>query len=407
MIAHREYTLPNAAAMLNEFTLGSPLSSRAYLEFMVETETLHANGLKAEVTRIPWLEIPGVASCYFAVEPAECQLGWVWEKGLKADRMIARIRELPPGRYFLQYTWDAAAGIFDAYVNGHPLRVAGTLGTPWAMGVHGKASAADGAMRINALASEARCLDERQALSRVPADCRGRQAGLFGGGVQGRMEIRPRSGAQPLYTSNLGQPGTDAGWILEGPGKIHFANGEMVVASSRPQGPDGHLVYWCPQVFPADFLAEWTVRPLSEHGLCIAFFCATGRRSRDLFDPALPARNGDFQQYIKGEVDAYHVSYYSNTPNEPGRNACNLRKNHGFYLVGNGPPGIAPGSRQRHKVRLLKQGARILLTVDDLIIIDATDDPLRYGPVFGPGRIGLRQMQWMQAAYRDFAVYPA
>jgi hypothetical protein len=54
---------------------------------------------------------------------------------------------------------------------------------------------------------------------------------------------------------------------------------------------------------------------------------------------------------------------------------------------------------------LIKDGAHIQLQVDGKVIIDWTDVGSRYGPVLGGGKIGLRQMQWTQAQYRNFRVH--
>jgi hypothetical protein len=104
-------------------------------------------------------------------------------------------------------------------------------------------------------------------------------------------------------------------------------------------------------------------------------------------------------------MSCYHISYYASTPSSPGRITSNLRKNKGFYLVANGPPGIEPGSDAVHAVRLIKDGVHVQLQVDGKVIIDWTDDRQRYGPVLGSGKIGLRQMQWTEAWYHDFRVY--
>ena len=88
----------------------------------------------------------------------------------------------------------------------------------------------------------------------------------------------------------------------------------------------------------------------------------------------------------------------------PGRITSNMRKNNNFFLVANGPPGILPASKNQHLIRLVKDRNHIQFLVDNRVIIDFVDDGKRYGPVHGGGKIGLRQMQWMIARYRDFCV---
>ena len=182
-------------------------------------------------------------------------------------------------------------------------------------------------------------------------------------------------------------------------------DGWMEMASHLPDGPDGHFVHWCPVDFPGNFVSEWEIAPLSEYGLCIVFFAAVGGHGEDIFDTGLPERTGAFNQYTNGAINCYHVSYYANTPFNPGRITCNMRKNSGFYVVSNGPPGIPPGSHGPHQIRLIKDGTQIQIQMDGRVVIDFRDDGERYGPVFGAGKIGHRQMQWMVARYRNFRAW--
>jgi hypothetical protein len=217
------------------------------------------------------------------------------------------------------------------------------------------------------------------------------------------MSLEGRVGSV-LYASALASESDISGWRMEGPGRVTFEDGWMRMASERPDGPVGHIVHWCPRDFPSSFVAEWDVQPLSDHGLCIVFFAAKGENGEDIFDPALPERTGDFRDYIRGAIVSYHMSYYANTPFNPGRITCNMRKNNHFYLVTNGPPGIPPGSNKIHHILLVKDGAHSQLQVDGRVIIDFTDPGDRYGPVLGGGKIAFRQMQWMVAQYRNFRV---
>ncbi len=57
-------------------------------------------------------------------------------------------------------------------------------------------------------------------------------------------------------------------------------------------------------------------------------------------------------------------------------------------------------------MRLIKDGAHIQLQVDGRVSIDYTDPgTARYGPIHTDGKIGLRQMQWTIAQYRNFRVW--
>jgi hypothetical protein len=145
---------------------------------------------------------------------------------------------------------------------------------------------------------------------------------------------------------------------------------------------------------------------VSDLGLTIVFFAAKGQNGEDIFDPSLPKRDGTFSHYIRGAVKSYHISYFANTPGFLGRATSNLRKNNKFHLLASGPVAVRPGSQQIHRVRLIKDGAHIQLQLDGKVSIDFTDPGgSRYGPVYGGGKIGLRQMQWTVARYRNFRVW--
>jgi hypothetical protein len=101
-----------------------------------------------------------------------------------------------------------------------------------------------------------------------------------------------------------------------------------------------------------------------------------------------------------GDLNCYHTSYFAGA----GRTTTNLRKNHGFYLVDNGPIGIQSGDRDVHKVALFKNGGTIRLAVDGRCVIEWHDDGNHYGPILGEGKIGLRQMKPTTAEYRNLTV---
>ena len=122
-------------------------------------------------------------------------------------------------------------------------------------------------------------------------------------------------------------------------------------------------------------------------------------------EPRLPHRDGTFSQYNRGRLNNYHISYYANTPKRPARPVALLRKNPGANVVHEGPAGIAADSEAIHRVRLLKDGARIRLWVDDRTIIDWTDNAQVLGQAYRAGKIALRQMQWTQFRYRNFKAW--
>lgn len=206
-----------------------------------------------------------------------------------------------------------------------------------------------------------------------------------------------------LYESALSSPQNVQGWRMEGPGEIEFQDGWMHMYSS---GEKWHHVFWCPQDFPNRFIAEWEMQNMEPNaGLCIVFFAAKGIHGESIFDPKLPKRDGTFKQYTKGQINNYHISYYANNPKKPNRGNSHLRKNKGFVVVQRGKVGIPTKSTKIHKIRLIKDGAHIIMFVDQRKIIDWTDDGEKYGPVLKDGKIGFRQMRWTHFRYRKLKIW--
>jgi len=207
-----------------------------------------------------------------------------------------------------------------------------------------------------------------------------------------------------LYENTFSSQQDVADWIMEGPGETEFKENWMHMYSPQEKG---HHVFWCPNDFPASFIAEWELQNIeTDAGLCIIFFAAKGINGEDIFDPAFPERDGTFRQYTKSkQFNNYHISYYANGKDKPAREIAHLRKNTGFNKVQIGEPGIPVKSTAIHTMKLIKDGAHIVMFVDNRKIIDWTDDSNEYGPVLEGGKIGFRQMQWTHFRYRNFKVW--
>ncbi len=206
-----------------------------------------------------------------------------------------------------------------------------------------------------------------------------------------------------LYSNPLAIERDTAGWIMEGFGKIELKDNKLYMYSPSEEG---HHVYWCPIDFPEDFIAEWEVQNLhTEVGLCIVFFASKGLNNEDIFSTFLPKRNGTFKNYTNGAINNYHISYYSNSKDHPGRETAHLRKNSGFHLIQSQYPGIPIKSLDLHKIKLLKYKGHIQLFIDNRITIDWQDDGQKFGKILTDGKIGFRQMKWTHFTYSNFNVW--
>ena len=142
-----------------------------------------------------------------------------------------------------------------------------------------------------------------------------------------------------------------------------------------------------------------------DKGLLIIFFAAKGDHGQDIFDPAMPKRDGTFKYYNRGKINCYHISYYANNPKNPDRGDSHLRKDPMFALLQTGVEGIPANSTAIHVMKLIKDKDHIVMYVNDKKIIDYTDDGKSYGPVYDGGKIGFRQMRWAHFRYRNFKAW--
>ena len=388
--------------------LNTPVQDRGTIRFTLCNQHAFQNGEGVKKAAFPFLKIPGLAQASIGQTSTSVNLQWKCEGG---PSFQGQIPEFPgPETWSFQVTWDAPRGLFDVYLNGLPATTPGVKFQSWSVPRPAQeAETFAGPLAVSGLESEAVFLQPQDALAKTPPELRGRHADLFGqAAMPAPMDIEARKG-RLLADCPLGGPDDVRGWVMEGPGKIEFAEGWMKMWSTRADAKapeNGHIVFWCPKDFPENFLCDWDCQIVSPRGLNIIFFAAKGENGEDLFDASLPPRDGTFVQYTNGRIVAYHISYYANTPDTPGRSTSNLRKDHGFYLLSTGPVAIPADSTRVHRLRLIKDHGHIQALVDGKLFLDYTDrGGDRYGPVYTDGKIGLRQMQWTAARYRNFKVW--
>ncbi|WP_183601630.1 DUF1961 family protein [Paenibacillus phyllosphaerae] len=213
-----------------------------------------------------------------------------------------------------------------------------------------------------------------------------------------------------FYENPLHRETDVRGFRMEGDGAVTFPLGRMRLESVRDaeEGQAANIVFWCPEQFPSDYAITWEFWPVREPGLAIMFFSADGRDGRDLFDPALPARVGIYDQYHHGAMNAYHLSYFRRLwPQERMFHTCNLRKSYGFHMVAQGAdpiPGVAD-SIGPYRLLLTKHGEEISFTINGLPILQWHDDGATYGERLGGGKLGFRQMAPFIGEYANLRVY--
>ena len=214
--------------------------------------------------------------------------------------------------------------------------------------------------------------------------------------------------AHPIYTTEFDSPGILQDWSLEGGQSISIENGRLLLKSegiNTKPAKGNHLVAWLDVEVPGSFYLEFDFRPKDkQQGLTIVFFNTRGVNGESIFDPELTARDGTFTQYHSGDLNGYHLSYWSGA-----RKASNLRKNRGFTLIANGEDPIANDQTDKfHRIGIYKKDGLIRYYVDGELALEHLDDPSNDGPAWNhSGWIGLRQMDHTHwAEYERLAVYP-
>jgi len=207
-----------------------------------------------------------------------------------------------------------------------------------------------------------------------------------------------------LYSVSLNDSSDVSDWVMEGQPIVTEFSGDGWMEMYSPN-EEFHNVFWCDEVFPDSFYAEWQVRNVeTDAGLCIVFFAATGLNNESIFDSSLPERDGTYNQYTKRKINNYAISYYANA-NGDGRENANLRKNKGFNLVQKGRQGVPLESIDTHNITLIKDSNLIVMFIDGREVINWSDTGRIRGYSFNGGRIGFRQMKWTRFQYANFTVH--
>lgn len=376
------------------------------LDFKLDRDWQSSRGMKELAEKL--ITLPDLLTVHLKLDESSVNLFVEWEGDPKImfERHFRILVPKIPGGEWIHFdlTWDADRGLVNALLNGTPFYISGATIEPFILGESDTVIIRPGAgihVRDVRL-SHAYTAPEALAES-IPSERRGTMAKHMGSARLPGFDPEALKG-RLLYHNAFSDPQLTRSWVLEGPGILEEADGWMRMRSARPDGPQGHFVFWCPEDFPDSFVAEWEFMLDDPVGLCIVFFAATGPEGQSIFAPEMRPREGVFGHYVYSDLHAYHISYYASTPWVP-RSMANLRKNPGLHLLGNGPIEVRALEGKIYRAVLVKQGPRIRMSIDGHTIIDVTDEGQRFGNPLKGGKIGLRQMQWTEARYRNFRVY--
>lgn len=392
-----------------EFLLDESLSERGAVSFWFKLPQTLETGVGKGRERYDLLELKDLLRISVESNQSHIHFRLIFTEEINGRTRVNRdyeVRGVLPGlddEWMHFYArWNAETGERNAWLNGIPFFVEEVVLSPWTLGEATRLTVGSKDVSL----ADIRVTTDLHLNDFIPLmkekGVYESTASLFGMEALGYLDTHPLKGSLIYQQELTSEP--DDGWIMEGPGVLDFTSSGLRMQSQYPDGDEGHIVYWCPEIFPESFVAEWEIEILSDYGLCIVFFAASGTEGKDLFDSTLAPRDGVFQQYTQGDVESYHISYYANVPQMP-RPTSNLRKNPGFFLMANGPAGISHESQRSHLISLVKDGGHIRLAVDGVLAMEFIDDGEQFGSIYGEGRIGFRQMRWTKTLLNNFRVY--
>jgi len=221
-----------------------------------------------------------------------------------------------------------------------------------------------------------------------------------------------------IYENPLAKEEDTKNFVMEGNASVSFRNGKMRLENNLDPslGQEANYVYWCDKKLPDSIIIEWSFKPLNDDGLAIMFFSADGQNGKDLFDPSLAKRDGQYKQYHSGDINAFHVSYFRHSTNEERCfHVCNLRKSAGFYMVAQGADPLPPAKDviEPYRMKIIKDKEIVRFYITDpvtgieLMPFEFTDNEEQYGKYLEGGYIGFRQKAPLIAEYSDLKVYKA
>ncbi len=200
-------------------------------------------------------------------------------------------------------------------------------------------------------------------------------------------------------------------WMAEGDVDARVQDGRLRLEATERTGIKKGNIWWR-QRFSGPVLIEFDYQSATDYGLSMFWFNAHGRGGADLLSIG---RNGRYDDYVKGPINGYHVSFHRFSSG-----VSNLRKSYGFHMLSSSPDPVRAADLDRHKVRVYCRDGHIRVLVDGQVVHDVVDDgklciegdswlhdyPCQgTGEIFRGGYVGIRHTQQQVAFYDNFKVY--
>lgn len=174
-------------------------------------------------------------------------------------------------------------------------------------------------------------------------------------------------------------------WHLEGTGTAKIVDNKLFL---REQ-PDGlGAVLWLREDWPEEFTLTFEVSFSNNTGIGVVFIAAKGSDGTDALQPEVP-RTGAYDEYIRGDLDSYSLSFHRYWPDGRNNPGSNLRRNSGFHLLHQALPDPCLEANTLYLFEIRKSGAEIEVSIDGETTHKATD-PGTWGSPLGTGKIGFR-----------------
>lgn len=204
-------------------------------------------------------------------------------------------------------------------------------------------------------------------------------------------------------------------WMTEGDVTARIDSGLLYFSSDSSQSDRRYQkgnIWWRFYV-QSPYILEYEYKSLNNNrGLSMVFWNSFGLDGKNVFQWE---RTGLYDEYINGNLHAYHVSYH-----RFNSNLSNIRKAPGFHLVSSQEDPIPQSDTNWHKIKIATAGNHQKVYCDGKLVHDFIDESktcmnegewMHTIPCSGTGdvplygAIGIRHTQKQQALYDNFKIY--
>jgi len=172
-------------------------------------------------------------------------------------------------------------------------------------------------------------------------------------------------------------------WKKEGNGSVELTSEGKAILSLGEESKG--LALWALKEIEDDFQLEFNLKIPTINGFFITIICARGLNGEDVMKE-LPERNGELDEYSKGNIRSYHISSHCFTTEGEQIPGSKMRKNPGHLLLSKSQDDPCISDRTYY-IDVVKTGNRIRYYVDDVLIHDFRDRG-GFGPIYSKGKIG-------------------